>query len=153
MSRSDPYHRNNAKAAVELQSAGHRSVHTEGWGGGTEGVVLPLETGHRLEIGQHPDARDGSWNMRIVRHPDDPHYEQDGLKLGETAGPRVPSRSTKPVYDDHYSSTVVAHPRELPQHVDAFLQHPQVQNALKVDVAKMRTERKAPGPLGPQFKG
>lgn len=158
MGRSDPYRRNNAKAAVELHSAGHRGAHTEGWGGNTEGVVLPLETGHRLEIGQSPDHRDGTWGMRIVRHPNDPGYQQEGIELGAPKGPRVPSRGREPSYgDDHYNSTVVAHPRELPAHVDAFLRHPQVVGALQHDVAKLKAERAARGehrrPLGEQFGG
>ncbi len=155
--RSSPYKRNNAKAAVELRSAGHSGVHTEGWGGGTEGVVLPLETGHRLEIGQQPDTRDGTWGMRIVRHPNDPGYEQEGIKLGAPQGPRVPSRGKSPYGDDHYNSTVVAHPRELPAHVDAFLAHPQVRQALQADMAKQKAERAVRGehrrPLGEQFGG
>lgn len=155
--RSDPYYRNNAKAAVELHSAGHRSARTEDWAGGTEGVVVPLETGHQVEIGQSPDHRDGTWNMRVLRHPDDPGYSQDGIKLGDPGrGARIPSRSKEPVYDDHYSSTVVAHPRELPGHVAAFVNHPQVRKAIGDDMAKMKAERATrggnPRPLsGDQF--
>jgi hypothetical protein len=152
--RSDAYRRNNAVATAHLQMAGHASARTEGWGGGTEGVVVPLETGHQLEVGQHPDIRDGSWHMRVVRHPDDPGYEQEGLHLGRTQMNRVPSPGpeNRQPRDDEFNAAVTSHPRDLPGHVDAFLKHPQVRAALRNDMEKMKTERKMPGPLGDQFK-
>lgn len=151
--RSDPYLRNNAVAVAHLQMAGH-PARTEGWGGGTEGIVVPHPNGlHQVEIGQHPDTRDGSWAFRVARHPDDPGFEQEGLHLGRAQINRLPSPGpeTKQPRDDEYDALVTSHPRDLPQHLQDFLEHPHVRDAVKRDTDQIRTERKMPGPLGPQF--
>lgn len=154
--RSDPYYRNNAVAAAHLQMAGHTGARTEGWGGGTEGIVVPHPTSphHQIEVGQSPDERGGGWNLRVMRHPDDPEYDQGGLNLGKAQINRVvgaPQPEKKMYRDDHYSSTVQAHPRDLPRVVDDFVNHPHVRAAVQRDVNAIQTRRPSGGHLGPQF--
>lgn len=155
--RSDPYYRNNAVAAAHLQMAGFTGARAESWGGGTEGIVVPHPDSphHNIEIGQHPDYRNAGWQFRVTRDPEDPGYQQEGIPLGRTQMKRLvsPGPEKKQDRDDEYNSTVHAHPRQLPEKLKDFVEHPQVRNAVKADVERIKTERKMPGPLsGDQFR-
>lgn len=165
--RVDPHHRLAAQAAKHLRQNGFSGSRDEDWAGGHRGVQVPLEGGHTLELGP-PQEGDPNWQARIVRPYDDPHYEQEGLKLGAPNGPRLPhAQPTSSRYlgvasmghgDDHYNTAFLAHPRDVPARVTELLGHPQVVNALKADHAKMRAERgvrgQHPRPLsGDQFGG
>lgn len=155
------YLRNTARGADALKRAGHPAV-DEDWAGGFRGIAVPLETGHRLEIAAPLPGEWDHWSARVVRHYDDPGYEQEGLRLGEPKGQRVSSsgnaaRTWKVPHDDTHDSVFSAHPRELPAKVSEFLAHPQVRKAITDDIAKQRAERAVrgenPRPLGPQFGG
>lgn len=153
--RYDPYHDGNKVAAAHLQMSGFQAS-TEGWGGGTEGIRVahPSSPHHDIEIGQSPDTRDGSWQFRLMRKPEDPDYEQDGIRLGRTQMNRVPSPGPekRQPRDDEYNAMVTAHPRDVAQHLQSFLEHPHVRDAVKLDSERIKTERKMPGPLnGDQF--
>lgn len=164
MSVEDAYYRNTARGARELQKAGHRGAVDESWAGGFRGIAVPLESGHRVEIAAPSPGEWEHWSARVVRHPDDPGYEQDGLHLGEPKGNRVTSSGQpradvpwlKPT-DDTHNASFSAHPRDLPAKVHEFLGHPQVREALRADTAKIKAERAVRGenrrPLGEQFGG
>lgn len=157
MGRSDPYYRNNALGAAHLQMAGYTGARTEGWGGGTEGIVVPHPDSphHQIEIGQQPDYRGEGWQFRVMRHPEDPGYDQEGVKLGRSQIHRLTQHSgpeKKMQRDDEFNSVVHAHPRELPRHVEDFVKHPQVRAAVQRDRNAIETRGHGGNTLGPQFR-
>lgn len=156
MAKSDPYRRNNAVAAAHLQMNGFAGARTADWGGNTQGVEVPLETGHTLQVGQSPDGPNGEWHIAIRRSGE--ADTGDNLRLGELpAG--VSRRLDGPVgvthrgvplggADDSYTASVVSHPANIHQHVKNFLKHPQVQRAIAEDARAMRQRR--PPSAGPR---
>ncbi len=144
MSRQPQPHRLVSQATMHLQAQGFRASTDEDWAGGFRGVGVQLEGGHRVSLSP-PQEGSHVWGARIERHPDDPHHEQDGLRLGAPPeGGRLPHAQPRPggrtraFGDDYHHTTFVAHPRDVPDRVREMLEHPQVRTALAHDARRQR---------------